>query len=287
MMNRVRHSLLGMPFRRTINHVVLSMALASSCIAAELVVTGHRGASAVAPENTLAAFRQAWQEGADAVEGDFRLTLDNQIVCIHDANTQRVTGTARTVADCTLAELRQLDYGSWKNARFAGETCPTFTEVFGTLPKDGRFFVELKTGPEIVSPLKAEIERLPTGSAEQLILIAFDLETVLACKRLLPTITTHWLTSFRETKKGSGKWRPTAAEIATTVSRLGVDGVGLQANQEQLTDHFFQELQAGGVQQVHVWTVDQPQAAAFFRAQGVMGITTNRPAAIKKSLRLP
>ena len=278
-------SLLTIPLCRTINQLILTMALTHSCLAAEVMITGHRGASAAAPENTLAAFRQAWQSGADAIEGDFRLTRDKQIVCIHDANTKRVTGKTKVVADCTLADLRKLDYGSWKNTRFAGETCPTFAEVFATLPATGRLFVELKTGPEIVPPLVEEIERLPTSSAEKLILIAFDAETIMACKQSLPTVTAHWLTSFQEMPKGSKKWGPTADVIAATVNRLGADGIGLQANQHVLTESFFEHLQQQGVRQIHVWTVDQPKAAQFFRAQGVMGITTNQPAAIKAILK--
>lgn len=287
MARRIEFSLLAVPFYRTINQLIFTMALAHSCLATEPMITGHRGASDEAPENTLAAFRLAWQNGADAIEGDFRLTCDNKIVCIHDANTMRVTGVDRVVANCTLANLRQLDYGTWKNDRFVGEICPTFAEVFATLPDTGRFFVELKTGPEIVPPLVEEIGRLPTSSAKRLILIAFDAETIQACKRSLPTVPAHWLTSFKQTPKGGRKWSPTASEIASTVDRLGVDGVGLQANQRVLTEDFFADLQQGGVRQVHVWTVDQPEAAEFFRTQGVMGITTNRPAAIKASLEQP
>ena len=79
------------------------------------VIVAHRGASFDAPENTLAAFRLAWQQGADAIEGDFYLSKDNQIVCIHDADTKRTAVVSRQVAESTLAELRELDVGrsSW------------------------------------------------------------------------------------------------------------------------------------------------------------------------------
>src|SRR5690606_17417748 len=127
----------------------------------------HRGASYTAPENTLAAFDLAWQEGADGVEGDFRLTADGHIVCMHDANTERTAGQRLVVAESTLVELKSLDVGTWKHARYADERVPTLAEVLDTVPDGKLFFVELKTGPEIVAPLKQvlDLARVP---AEQL-----------------------------------------------------------------------------------------------------------------------
>ena len=96
-------------------------------------IIAHRGASFDAPENTLAAFRLAWDEGADGVEGDFMLTADGQIVCFHDVDTQRVAGTARSSSESTFAELASLDVGSWKGARWRGERIPSLADV---LPAD-------------------------------------------------------------------------------------------------------------------------------------------------------
>ncbi len=97
-------------------HVTLLVAMP---VSGQLIV-GHRGASHAAPENTLAAFDLAWQEGADGAEGDFRLTRDGRIVCIHDEDTERTAGKKLVVATTTLAELQQLDVGSWKDPRYAG-----------------------------------------------------------------------------------------------------------------------------------------------------------------------
>ena len=86
------------------------------------LITGHRGASSVAPENTLSAFQKAWDIGCDAIEGDFRLTCDGEIICIHDANTRRTTGINREVAQTPLKLLQTLDFGAWKDVRFKGDT---------------------------------------------------------------------------------------------------------------------------------------------------------------------
>lgn len=275
-----------MSIHHSIKHLLVMAALSQACLARDPLITGHRGASATAPENTLAAFRQAWSDGADAIEGDFRLTADGALVCIHDADTKRVTGHDRVVAACTLAELKQLDFGAWKDQRFQGESCPTFAEVCSTLPSAGRFFVELKAGPEIVPPLAAAIHRQPPGVAKRLLIIAFDADTVLACKKTLPAVPVHWLTAFRKRPRTADTWEPTAAAIAATVRRLGADGVGLQANRRVLTQAFLQRLKAGGVGEFHVWTVDDTDAADYFLTAGAMGITTNRPAAVRASLGL-
>src|SRR5262249_47815617 len=116
-------------------------------------IVAHRGSSYLAPENTLASVELAWKEGADAVEGDFRLTADGQIVCLHDATLARTAGVNRPVAECTLDELRKYDFGTWKGPQFAGEPIPTLNELLATIPNGKRFYVEVKCGAEIIEPL--------------------------------------------------------------------------------------------------------------------------------------
>ena len=84
-------------------------------------LVAHRGASAAAPENTLAAFRRAWELGCEAIELDVHLSADEQAVVIHDQDLARTAGDPRRVRECSLAELRALEVGSWKAAAFAGE----------------------------------------------------------------------------------------------------------------------------------------------------------------------
>lgn len=90
----------------------------------------HRGASARAPENTLAAFREAARLGADAIECDVRLCGDGKPVVIHDDTVDRTTDGRGAVARLTLADLRRLDAGSWFASRFRGERIPTLEETF-------------------------------------------------------------------------------------------------------------------------------------------------------------
>lgn len=91
-------------------------------------VIAHRGASAYAPENTLAAFRLAKQLNADWFELDCTLTKDGEVIVIHDNDTERTTGVPGNVANITLAHLKKLDAGAWKDPKFAGEPLPTLAE---------------------------------------------------------------------------------------------------------------------------------------------------------------
>jgi len=77
----------------------------------ETLIVAHRGASADAPENTLAAFQEAWRQGADAIEGDFWLTKDGRIVTLHDATTKRTAIKEFIVAETDWTTLKDLDVG--------------------------------------------------------------------------------------------------------------------------------------------------------------------------------
>jgi glycerophosphoryl diester phosphodiesterase len=122
--------------------MMVLMALTSK---AQLIIA-HRGASHDAPENTLASFKLAWEQKADGIEGDFYLTKDGKIVCIHDKTTKRTSGqkVELDVAASTLAELRKVDVGAWKDPKYAGEKMPTLEEVLAIVPAGKVFFIEIK-----------------------------------------------------------------------------------------------------------------------------------------------
>lgn len=107
------------------------------------VILAHRGASTYAPENTLAAFELAVEQGADGIELDAKLTVDGHVVVIHDATVDRTTGAHGRVKDMTLNELRLLDAGSFFSEKFKGEKIPTLEEVFDRVGKHVFINVEL------------------------------------------------------------------------------------------------------------------------------------------------
>jgi len=121
-------------------------------------IIAHRGASAYAPENTLASFELALRQGADAVELDAKLTQDGHIVVIHDQSVDRTTMHSGWVRDLSLAQLRKMDAGSHFDIAFAGERIPTLDEVFKAVGKLTYTNVELTN---LLSPL----DNLPQKTA--------------------------------------------------------------------------------------------------------------------------
>src|SRR5947209_11431709 len=124
--------------------------------AAPPLIIGHRGAAAIAPENTLVSFTRAFADGADGIDFDVRLTRDHIPVVIHDATLRRTAARTGFIAALTAAELAATDVGSWFNRRFpararaehAGASVPTLAQVLELAqPRGGLLYVELKCEP--------------------------------------------------------------------------------------------------------------------------------------------
>ncbi len=248
------------------------------------MIVAHRGASADAPENTLAAFRLGWEQNADAIEGDFFLTSDKQIVAIHDSDTQRTAGVAGDVRKKSSAELRTLDVGRWKHRDFADERIPTLAEVVETIPVGKKFFLEVKDTARLVPVLKQQLTSDPAFeklAPEQLVIIAFDAEVIATSKRELPDVKAFWLTGFKSDEQ-TGEVHPSIEEILSTLQTIDADGLDCQAA-EHIDQHFVDQIRAAGYQ-FHVWTIDDPAVAQRFAALGVDSITTNVPQSIRQQL---
>ncbi len=107
-------------------------------------ICAHRGASATHPENTLASLREAVRLGVHMIEFDVALTRDGRLVLMHDASVDRTTDGSGAVADLTLAELKRLDVGSWKDPKFALERIPTFDDALSIMPVNVWLNVHIK-----------------------------------------------------------------------------------------------------------------------------------------------
>src|SRR5512139_1857475 len=108
------------------------------------IIFAHRGASAHAPENTLAAFELALAQQADAIELDVKLSADGRVIVIHDSTVDRTTDGHGKVKDMSLADLKALDAGSFFSSEFAGEKIPTLDEVFEAVGRRTFINIELK-----------------------------------------------------------------------------------------------------------------------------------------------
>lgn len=247
-------------------------------------IVAHRGASHDAPENTLAAFTLAWRQNADAVEGDFYLTKDHQIVCIHDKTTKRVAPQQpeRTVAKSTFRELRQLDVGGWKHQRFAGERIPTLKEVLATVPGGKKVFVEIKCGREIVAPLKSQLAA-STLKPEQVVIICFQANVIEECRRMMPEYKANWLTGYKQ-KSNPARWEPTANRVIETLQETHATGLGSNAKRDVVNQKLVDAVKTSG-HEFHVWTVNDADAAREFQKLGVDSITTDRPGYLRNILK--
>lgn len=112
-------------------------------------ICAHRGANDTHPENTLAAFREAIRLGAHMIEFDVQITKDGELVIMHDETVDRTTNGTGKVVDLTFEELRKLDAGSWKDAKFAGEKVPTLSETLDIMPRNVWLNIHIKDGAEI------------------------------------------------------------------------------------------------------------------------------------------
>lgn len=234
-------------------------------------IIAHRGASHDAPENTLAAARLAWRQGADALECDVQLTADGRLAVMHDDDTRRVTGGAQALAPAgaTLDQLRALDVGAWKHADFAGEKIPALDELLRTVPAGKRIFIEVKNGPEAIPELVRCLARCTLVPA-QVAVISFQLEAARAAKRALSRCEVCYLAE----RDAHGVAPPLDAVIAAACA-AELDGLDLEAAWP-VEARVVQRVRDAGLK-LYVWTVDDPMRARELAALGIDGITTNRP----------
>lgn len=246
-------------------------------------IVAHRGESADAPENTLAAIRMAWQRGADAVEFDVQLTKDGRPIVIHDKDTKRTTGIDKVVKRTTLDELRKLDAGLWKDAQWKGERLPTLDEALAITPEKKRCFIEIKVGPESIPSVGKAIA--DSGKPrEQFAIISFNAATIAEAKRQLPDIEAYWLCGFERDKK-TGEWTPSIETLIQKAKSLKADGLNLAANGP---------LDRESIRRIHdenlklfVYTVNDSEKARRFVDWGINGITTDKAGWLKEQLAKP
>jgi glycerophosphoryl diester phosphodiesterase len=236
-------------------------------------IVAHRGASFDAPENTLSAFRLAWERGVKVVEGDFRLTSDGRIVCFHDEKTDRIGGGNKVIATSALDDLRRLDTGLWKGDDWAGEKMPALEEVLDEMPDGNTLLLEVKCGVEIL-PVLADF--VLEG---RVIVMSFNADVVAGVKEMMPSVEAFWLARYKKKLVGRG-YRGELDGMLKVLSETGADGCGAKAHQS-IDEEFVGRLHEAGMK-VDVWTVDDPAEAKRYIELGVDYLTTNRPEYIKR-----
>ncbi len=240
----------------------------------------HRGESKDAPENTMAAFRLAIERKVAGFECDVYLTVDNEIVCIHDGTTKRTTDGNWVVTNATLAQLRALDAGSKKGPQYKGERIPTLAETLSLARNGYEIYVEVKSGTNILPRLKQVIAAEPKATPERVLFICFNTNVVKVLRRELPQYRTYWLTGFKRGEDGMIK--PSAASVIATLKSTGANGVDAQAS-SMLDAAYVKAVRDAGYG-FHVWTINDASWACACAAMGAETITTDCGAFITKRL---
>lgn len=245
------------------------------------LIIGHRGAAAVAPENTLASFARAFADGADGIEFDVRLARDHVPVVIHDATLRRTAARPGLVSALTAAELAAADVGSWFNRRFpararaeyAGAGVPTLAEVLElSKPHGGVLYVELKCERGDAQTLAARVVATlhEHGAEANVVVESFTLAAVAEVRRLAPHLRTAALFERRLARP-----LPTTRTLLARARACGAHELALQhtlVNARTLAA----ARQAGFP--VVVWTVDNPARLRRLISLGVRAVITNDPA---------
>lgn len=237
------------------------------------LVLGHRGASADAPENTLAAFRLALEQGADGVELDVWRCATGEVVVAHDEDLARVGGSPLRIPDAALRDLRAVDVGAWKGARWRGERIPLLAEVLEALP-GALVNVELKSrGGRDLALAQAVAEVIYRARAgARVVVSSFDWRLVAAFRLASPDVPTGLLFD------GTRAWR-----LRVWAGLRSLRPAAVHPDRALATDARVRAWAGRGLA-VNVWTVDDPAEAARLGHAGAASVITNAPATIRRAV---
>ncbi|NQU42642.1 glycerophosphodiester phosphodiesterase [bacterium] len=247
------------------------------------LLIAHRGASFDAPENTLAAFRLAWEQNANAIEIDVHLSRDGRVAVIHDGDTKRIAGREAAVADQSWSELRKLDVGDWKGPEWTGERIPSFEEVLDALPDGKSVLVEIKSGPETVPALK-KVLSARVGLTDRVWLQSFRPGVALAAREAFPDHAVFQLSDYKARPDRPGFFgQPQTIEFLIDLARENqLTGLALRRT-PPLDSQTALALKSAGLR-LFYWTVDDPDEACALMETGADGLITNRPGLLRQTL---
>lgn len=224
------------------------------------LIIAHRGASAEAPENTLAAVRSAMEEGAHWVEIDVQESAEGTVWVFHDSDFKRMGGSAKPIWEMRDAEIAAMDIGSWKDPRFSAERPPRLQEVLSLCKWRAGVLIELKyyghnqrLEERVVQIVEA------AGMSEQVMIMSLSHQGIRRIRELRP----HWKVGLL------------SSVALGNVTRLDLDFLGVNAR--TTSRKLVREADRRGID-VFVWTVNQPIDMSRMLGRGVDGLITDHPA---------
>ncbi|WP_019392551.1 glycerophosphodiester phosphodiesterase [Priestia filamentosa] len=229
----------------------------------------HRGASAYAPENTIAAFDKAVEMKADYIEIDVQRSKDGKLVLIHDTTVDRTTDGSGKVGNLTFKELRNLDAGNWKGEQFSGAQIPTFDEILDRYHGRIGILIELKA-PELYPGIEESVAKelkernLDKPQNEKIIVQSFNHKSMKKMNELLPKVPIGVLTSSR-----ADTTEQDLQEFLTYADYFN-PSYGI------VTEDLVNQVHSLGMK-IGSWTVRSQEAADFLLDAGVDAIITDYP----------
>ena len=240
------------------------------------IILAHRGDLAHAPENTLPAFQQALQKGADGVELDAKLTSDGHVIVIHDSTVDRTTDGKGRVASFTLEAIRKLDAGKWFNEKFTGTKVPLLEEVFEIVGKDKMINIELTNyyftpRDGLVVKVCELIKR--HNNQSQILFSSYLPSNLKIAAQILPEIP-RGLLAMRGLV---GLW----------ARSFGFMFGDYQALHPHISNTSKEQVQRAHriKRRVHVWTANTPEEINQLKEWGADGIITDDPQIVVHTLR--
>lgn len=235
------------------------------------LVIAHRGSSKEAPENTMAAFRLALEQGCDAIEIDIHLSADRRIIVCHDATIDRTTNGTGAIKEMTAAQLRQYDAGSWFGESFAGERLPLLDEMLDLVPASIGINIEIKSyqNPDVIGTVLELLES--RNRLDSVFFSCFGHDCMVRLKQAAPKARVGLL------------YDTDAAECLTYFKLQQVEGYSLHPHHACVDGSYIESAKAQGLQ-IYPWTVDEPERLRELIRAGASGIITNRPQLMRELL---
>jgi glycerophosphoryl diester phosphodiesterase len=242
----------------------------------DIVNVSHRGASAYAPEHTIAAYEMGEKMHGDYIELDLQMTKDGHLIAMHDVTLDRTTDGTGSVKDYTLNEIKQLDAGSWFNekypyaskAEYEGLKVPTLEEVFKKFGKNNSYYIETKS-PDVYPGMEKELLRLVEKykiNKDKLLVQSFSPQSLKVMNELDPTIKLVQLISYKAN-----------AEITDAeIREIKQYAMGIGPNHTYLNEEYVQKVVNSGLE-LHPYTVNDKERMKQLINWGVTGMFTNHP----------
>ncbi|MDR6555380.1 glycerophosphodiester phosphodiesterase [Paenibacillus qinlingensis] len=236
------------------------------------IIIGHRGAAGEAPENTLASFALALEQGAQAIELDVHLTRDGKIVVCHDGTLNRTTNGSGLIAHQSWEDIRKLDAGAWFSEKFLGERIPLLSEVFDLVPRGTLINVEVKDAYEgrMESALLAFL-RERDDRYEDVVVSSFDHKVIQRLKRAEPALKVGLL------------YAANLIDHAGYAKLLDVDVYSLHPHYHSFAEADIAMATTAGLA-VYPYTVNELSDYQMMITAGVTGIITDFPGRLKAYL---